>query len=265
MKLRKIMALALVATGVGWSTTSVEAATTSYSTGSVLLGFYASGGDGAASSYVVKLGDASTFLNATDPISLSLGNIGADLASLYGNNWFERDDLFWGIVGTTGSAAVPANRVTYGTRTRTTAGVVADPFATQVNAARGQTATNIASFGGTYGGKESTVNSSVAIIQANTVNSGFASQLSGLSPFGSNWNSEFLGSFDTSSAGYGVLDFFKYGNPLNPDATGYVGTFSINSSGEIGFAIVPEPSAYLLVAVAGLFLVLQRRRHAVRA
>lgn len=69
----------------------------SYAPGDILVGFQASGGDGAANNYVYNLGQGHMFRDATSVITV--GNIGSSLASTYTSGWFSRTDLRWAIAG----------------------------------------------------------------------------------------------------------------------------------------------------------------------
>jgi hypothetical protein len=66
-----------------------------------LLGFRATGGTGATQTYLLNIGQASTYRDAAAGFVLyrQSWNIGADLVSIYGNSWFNRADLFWGVGG----------------------------------------------------------------------------------------------------------------------------------------------------------------------
>ena len=120
--------------------------------------------------------------------------------------------------------------------------------------------------GGSYINQDSTVNSSVAYIGAasdtnnwgsriNTQNAGFG--------LGSNravdqtpLSGEFSG--PTSS----VLDLWLSPNTSSTLATSntYLGSFTLDNAGSLTFTAVPEPGTYLLLAIAGLFLLVFRRR-----
>lgn len=269
MKLKKLILSALVAlTGAGWGVTSANAATTAYSPGDILIGFYASGGTGSATSYIVNVGPVSGFLSSTDPIDL--GNISLDLKGTYGDGWATRNDLYWGIVGATGTVGNSAGIISYASQARTDVNTQADGWAAfTTSAKRNDNLSAINTLGGTYNGKTSTANNPNGLAQANSVSGGWAYQLTHNGTFlsaptfanNSGWTgSEFLGNFANGADGT-VLDLFSVGTIAN---TGYVGTFSINSDGDVFYNAVPEPSTYALMAIAGTFfaIFLRRRRTA---
>ncbi len=93
--------------------------------GDLILGFQATGGMGADTNLEVNLGPASAFYGAPAGSASVLTRLSAvDLANIYGNDWNTRPDLFWGVIGTTGVAAVsgvPA-RTVWASRPETTPG-----------------------------------------------------------------------------------------------------------------------------------------------
>src|SRR5215470_2694070 len=92
-----------------------KAATTTYQDGDVFVGFRATSGTGVTKDYLVNLGPASQFTSVPSgtTITLSLGNLGADLSATFGPTWFSRSDLLWGIIGTQviGNSADPDNTI----------------------------------------------------------------------------------------------------------------------------------------------------------
>lgn len=88
--------LALMLAGGALFATSAQAqsSTPIYNPGDVLLGFQAMGGTGANTNFVFNVGYSVDFRDGT--VSGTLFNIGPVLASIYGPNWFDREDLFWG-------------------------------------------------------------------------------------------------------------------------------------------------------------------------
>src|SRR3954464_3421427 len=120
--------LAMLAAVVGAS--GATAAT--YQPGDVFLGFRASGGTGATKDYLVNLGAASQFTNATAVTPVNTGNIATDLASagLFRGQWATRNDLFWGVSGTAGLAGANGDpaKTTYATRARVSRTVQSTPW-----------------------------------------------------------------------------------------------------------------------------------------
>jgi hypothetical protein len=240
----------------------------------LFVGFRASGGQGGSTSYLVKLGAASSFLTVEGTsFDLNLGTLvpglGADLAATYGGvgdpggAWYTRSDLFWGIFGTSTSA----NPLVYGSRERVSIGTLSDPWPnldlTARNSVNTQIGTNVLTGIGGYRGSTATANSPVATLQANTGNStsyNFQVATAGTTDFGSlsQWTS-IEGDFGGGTAGT-VLDVWRAGST----GVTYRGAFSINEAGVIHyqFLTVPEPSVSLLLAVVGAATCGLRRRRA---
>jgi len=211
--------------------------------GDVFLAFRASGGTGSSVSYLVNLGQASQFTNATAGSSLtlsSIGNISLDLAAAYGSNWNTRSDLFWGIFGRT----TTASPTVYGSRARTTVSTQSLAWPVLDLTARSTTASSITSvltgIGG-YRTSTATDNSSVATFQTNF--SGAASYnyqvaTAGTTDFGtlSQWSS-IEGDFGGGAAGT-ALDLYRLsGSTTSP--VSLIGTFKISESGSITFTAIP--------------------------
>ena len=100
-------------------------------TADLILGFRASGGQGADTNLEVNLGPAANFYGAAaGSASVLTGLSVEDLKSTYGNDWATRADLFWGVVGATTSAAVGAApaRTLWATRAEAIAGTASTPW-----------------------------------------------------------------------------------------------------------------------------------------
>lgn len=201
--------------------------------GEVYLAFRASGGLGASSSYIVKLGQDTLFTQAQNSFTLTtLGNVGADLTQVYGPDWSTRADLSWGIFG----VIIAPNSILYGSRERNpvTANSPAWPTldSTSRNTTQSQITSVIDSIGG-YRGRPATANSAVATIQPNSGDaSSYYKQVAtgGTNDFGSlsEWTS-IEGSFDNGPEGT-ALDLYRLGS-----AVVRVGSFTISSTGSVQF------------------------------
>ena len=77
---------------------ALDAQTVTYADGDLLMGFHATGGAGANQTYVYNLGSAITYRDATSAFTLQQ-SLGADLAAIFGPDWFARKDLYWGVAG----------------------------------------------------------------------------------------------------------------------------------------------------------------------
>jgi hypothetical protein len=85
---------------VGLSLAATQfAGAASYTTGDLLLGFRALGGDGATINYVVNVGAASAYRDGTISGTVTVGDIATDLAVIYGADWYTRTDVQWSVVG----------------------------------------------------------------------------------------------------------------------------------------------------------------------
>jgi len=99
--------------------------------GDLILGFKATGGLGADINLEVNLGPASDFYGAAAGSVTVLTKLAvADLADTYGSDWATRGDLFWGVAGTTGVAAVGSKpaRTIWVSRPEATPGTASTPW-----------------------------------------------------------------------------------------------------------------------------------------
>ncbi|MCX6960911.1 MAG: putative Ig domain-containing protein, partial [Verrucomicrobia bacterium] len=100
--------LALVAAGA-FSLGTVQLSSAAFSNGDLLLSFQATGGEGVTSTIVANLGTGYSYRNATSNIS-NVINIGANLSSVFGNDWYDRTDLYFNIIGNKAAGYSPANQ-----------------------------------------------------------------------------------------------------------------------------------------------------------
>lgn len=210
--------------------------------GEVFAGFRASDGQGASSSYLIKLGQDTIFRNAAQGTAFDvsgLGNVGADLAATYGANWHTRSDLQWGIF----AVRTGVSSTIYGSRARSNASSIAAAWPALTATARNGTAgaiTSVLEEVGGYKNSTATSNSTVATLQTNFAGAAsysFQVGTAGTSDFGSlsQWTS--IEANFAGGAANAVLDLFRIGS-----AVSHVGSFSINSSGVIRFTAVPLPA-----------------------
>jgi hypothetical protein len=261
--------------------TSAEAVTAI--AGDLVLGFRAGGGQGALRNLTVNLGPASNYYGAAPGSSFVITSLSTvDLSSIYGSNWSTRSDLSWGIVGTTGAAAVgiaPA-RTLWASRAETTPGTSSTPWLRGTTFTLQLPSNTIASL---YTGAPGSLTNGSA-----TPNSAFASDID--ATLAGSWtvqedftpgvsfryfNPSVLGSMDAipstpsiyDGTGYAVLDLFEVRPGTAGDPATLVGAFGLNSSGQLVFstdpgvfAAVPEPAGTFTCAGAFLVLLLRRRR-----
>jgi autotransporter-associated beta strand protein len=80
----------------------------SYSAGNIFLGFRASGGQGAANSFLFNLGNFSS-LNIVGPgaPAQQVVDLGSELTTVFGDDWYTRSQVTWGIFGMTPTTREP--------------------------------------------------------------------------------------------------------------------------------------------------------------
>ncbi len=210
--------------------------------GDLFLAFRASGGEGAATSYIVNLGQDTVFRSAAEGTTITAntgGNIAADLAATYGADWATRGDLFWGVFGVRPSTS----SIVYGSRARGTATTAPAWTALDVtarNGTAGQITSVLESIGG-YRGRSATANSPVAVLQPNTADaSSYFKQVAtpGTTDFGS------LSEWSSIEADFGkgvssaALDLFRVAG----SGVTRVGHFTINAAGTVTFNAPSAPA-----------------------
>ncbi len=277
IKPKKLLAM-LAMVGISAAATPVNAAT--FAAGDLLLGFHASGGTGASSTYVVNLGQADTiYRDATGNIS-SIIDIGSALTAIYGADWSTRSDLSWGIAGVRSNAATGA--VVDGDPVKTSyvsaAQTMISPGTQQStewvvpgSTTRATIANNIsdvqaafaaaAGYGGTNGNLTAEIFTSV--------DNSWEDKNTGMDSFGLGDTIE--GNFGAGASGtaldlYRILNTNTGANPTGIVGTGsYEGTFTISSDGVVSFSVgaVPEPSRAILAGAGLAGLMLRRRRRAI--
>lgn len=238
-----------------------------YTPGDILVGFQAASGVGNSNNYVYNLGQGHSFRSAT--ITLTVGNIGADLQEIYGANWFTRPELQWTIAGVRSNASFGSEAlvVVNGDPSRTlyigkaaTGRGTSTPNATlasgsistgankMVDAQNGFTTTN-----GIAGGppRSPTAGSAGRGVNQSTSSINSWSSIVGTSPFGIFTNSvkqAFGGSANLSHLDlYRILgrnDLANTVEPANPGVSVLQGTFTLNALGEIKFEPPVSASAY---------------------
>ena len=103
MTIQTLKYSALAAVAATLLTPAANAALT-YSTDDLFLGFRQSGN--TTTDYVINVGQASAFRDATSTFTLSLPGLATDLSNTFGANW--ASTVTWGVVGTTQNTATTA-------------------------------------------------------------------------------------------------------------------------------------------------------------
>ncbi len=293
---RSVLAAGLVA----FAGSDASAVVTSYSDGDLFLGFRKTGN---ANTLAVNIGSATRFLTPTlggtavanqtfnvqfgvvPNTSTAVFSLDADLTATFGSNWASNptdgSGVRWGVVGFTSNAVNNspidgyAARTLFVTRQRVNPSTQTSINSTPLSAIgnRSGFATQFNGFangigGGSYINQESTSNSSVAYIGAasDTNNWGTRIQANGGFGLGASNSVEQLPSGTFSGPTNSVLDLWLSPNTGSTLATGntYLGSFSLNNTGELQFTAVPEPSTYALIGIAsaaGILRLLRRRKH----
>jgi len=239
-------------------TMAANAATTSYSSDALFIGFTKAG---SSQDYIVDIGQASNYsasrVGGNVTITLSVGDTNSDLVAAFGGT----SGVSWGVVGTTHLDTVgtdPAHTV-YGSKAGNA--WVSTPWSTGSPSALATPDSKITTLAVNYAGASSTINSSVGVIQSNVSlasNYAFASYLAG----GANTNATtsfayFNPTIENNLTGTLALYQLKPGS----GASTAVGTFAFNpSTGAITYTSVPEPTSAALGLIGTVLMVLRRRR-----
>ncbi len=272
----RIAALAIA----GLTLSSHHAKADPYADGDLILGFRATGGTGGTTNLLLNLGSASNFRDAATQTTLSLGNLDADLDSIFGGSWNTRSDVLWSISGTQFTAGNGfTNRALFASRAQAfPLGPVGS--SNSVAWARGSTSTQgipagkLAAFGTKYGvgttgavsgtDQIESTNAPLGLVQPHAQTNSYEEFMSGGSQSSSGSSfAYFSGGIESSFANGAngtALDFYIM--PAGTGAGTYEGTFTISNSGDVTYTPqgVPEPSSALMLALGGTALGFIRRR-----
>lgn len=262
-----IAALALPAT--------TATAAWTFDDGDLVLAFQATSGQGQAQNLYFNLGSAAGFRDNGG--QGTLGNIQSDLVAIYGADWYNRDNLWFGVFGNYSNAPLITNP----------APVNGDPsvtlYASRAASVPGASAT------WSFGGSASMNSAATQFAGTKTVIQGLVESAfgdgaalldQGLDPVG--WNNSWSVRNPTPGAAFGsftggIQNNFGKGDAMTlvdvqrilatttgADPTGslrtgdYITSIVIGPDGSI--TAIPEPSTGLLALGAGLCLALRRRR-----
>lgn len=270
MKLKQSL---LLVAGLAVFATSAKAAFT-FTNGDLILGFQATGGQGSNQNVFFNLGSGTTLRDGGG--FGNLGNINTTMSLVFGNNWSDRTDLHFGVVGnlnyapTSGIGSAPPvngdpSRTFYVSRATDSAGGSI--------LWSGYTSTALGTAGGALQGMET------MILGLNTEADGTAilNQSNQPTAWSNGWttfNPTPGSSFNTFSGGiqqaFGTADnayldiqrILATTSGANPSGTAgvgsVVGTLIIGDNGSL--TMVPEPSSALLAASACGLVAFRRRR-----
>lgn len=290
MKSYKLLTMSMLALAGASIVAPLRAATTSYAAGDLLLSFRDTGGyvnaagTATTETYVVDLGNVSTVTSAgthvlnSAVVGNAIGNIAADLANVFGAQWYNDPNLFWNISAVTGTVS---NKTLY-----TTAQNPSTPWSSS---------NPVSPWGNNGSYVQASINSAAGLVGG--IGNGYNNQTSATSNFGAvqvlGSNAQSYNTYVPASAGgtganllstdktqfLSLLTGSNEGNSAtgittnslelysinNAGGSGLdVGTFSINNSGQVTFSVgaVPEPGRASLLALGVGLLALRRRRKA---
>jgi hypothetical protein len=259
---------------------SVHAVTVS--SGDLILGFRASGGQGAGVNLEVNIGPASNYYAPASSSFIVSGLSPLDLVSTYGSDWASRSDLAWGIVGTTGISAVgiaPA-RTIWASNAEPSPGILSQPWprssASGLQNSSNAIATMYSGAAGSLINGSATPNSAMASMIDNTLGGSWTVQDDGVVGVSfRRFNPTVTGVVSNMSStpsiydgtGYGVLDLWEVQPGTAGDPGTLVGGFGLNSLGNLVFStdpgvFIPEPSVTAFTLLAALAGIARRRRTA---
>ena len=273
-----VTALAVVALSI----TSKTHAALTYTDGDLILGFRATGGTGGTTNVLFDIGSAAIFRDATTQLTLSIGNVGADLSAIFGASWNTRIDVDWSVSGTQFSAGngFTTNRNLIATRAQgfpiaPLGSSNSTPWNKATLSTQGGPALKLQQLGGKFGAGttggisgtdqiESTNAPGFGLIQPSTQNNSFEEFMAGgaQSTAGSSYayfNGGVEGNFGNGTSG-AALDLY-YMVPGSGAGT-YEGTFTINDNATITFTPtgVPEPGTATILGLGCAALLTKRRR-----
>jgi hypothetical protein len=212
-----------------------------YSPDDLFLGFRQTGN--TTRDYVINIGQASAFRDASTPFTLSLNLVAFnnEMTAAFGASWKTSGDISWGVVGTTQNTATGSDpiRLLY----------ISEPLGTTPTASSSQSgpANAIIAFKNNWQttGTETSISNSAT--EDPTQPSSWAGSISAAPPFGSNSLSPIE---DTLGNG---LELFRIPQTTTGQPVTDEGRFNINlTTGAITFTpqAVPEPTTTALFCVA---------------
>ena len=246
-----------------------------YSSGDLLMVFWATSLNGSSQDYLIDLGQVTNFENLAPGASItllssstsSIGNINADLKSVFGTNWIQDTSLNWAVAGV-GSSGDPTNTM-YASIAESTPGTIEAGWDENTSHTQGTPYGKINGIGTTASSQDTpTTNSGHAVIQNDSDTSSWESYMAA----SSNGDTAFAyfnggigGPFGiaATTAGDTPLDLYQLKPGSNTTEGNYLGTFTIDSIGDLTFTneeAVPEPATYgLLISGLGAFALMRRR------
>jgi hypothetical protein len=217
-------------------------------------------GTGATVNMEMNLG---TSLQTDGPGTYSLGNISANLTSVYGSSWATNSALTFGAAGWTGTTLSGGTSTVYATGAWTS---TSGTLGVQNSVAPYASSTSLSGMNIT-GGKIATMFSSMSsgtALDANTVsivgtgsNTSWDKALATGLQFGK-YNSNISQAVTFNNGTIAAEDLYKFSPSAAPV---FLGTLSLDTAGNLSFTVVPEPSTYAaILGVMTMGIVMIRRR-----
>ena len=255
--------LAVAGTAIISSSVKAQSATT-YGQGDFLLGFRATGGQGAASNVLVDLGNGSVAAvdaasSAGTPLTFNIANLFSTLNAVYGNNWTTRSDVFFSVAG----AHATTNSTIYITAPEMVGGSEATPW----NGLGSSSQTGVRNKMNTEGGLPNSSGynhyitntnpngAGAAVIEGQTDTNSYGSYMPGGTTANAGaagisyaqFNPTIEGTFANGTGGI-TLDLIKLTTATGTGPGQDLGDFTISNSGVLTFtpdiSEVPEPGTY---------------------
>ncbi len=243
-RLKSILLLPLLLTGI--SSLSHAAP---YTAGDIFMGFRI---DGGTQCYLINIGQASLYKSpSSSSFTVPVGNIGADLSTVFGANWHSNVAVHWAVMGTntntTNTVAGDPGRTLYASKAETVLGTQEAPWNRGATGTQSGPASKLMGLAGAplgYAGYAVTANSSVSVIQTSSDSAAYASYQPGGTAINSGgisfayWNPSNEGDFGSGAAG-AALDLFRMQTGTSSQLGSYLGTFTITSAGVVTFRTSP--------------------------
>ena len=232
---------------------STAAGNPSYTNGDLLLGFRAANAPGSSKNYVVNIGTAAQFTQATSSFVVSdIGDIATNLSGLFSDqgtsDWYSRSDVFWGVVGTD-LATDPANTL-YASRPRSGIENPSEPWSRRSFSSQSATNSIFRAFISGFVNSASNASSAKATVQDISFANSYATFTSGSTDFG--YFAGLEGNFALGAAA-SRLDLYRL-TPTTQNTSGagqvYVGTFQLNNGGQLTFTPAPSTAPSFQLSAA---------------
>lgn len=218
-----------------------------YTAGDLFMGFRATGGANPNAVYVVNLGQAGTYRDATTTITPNLGDINQDLTDLFGSDWQTNatTNVIWGI------ACAPSNTVAvngdnvptlYASKLLNTVGSPGTGWVVAGSSNRINVATNMDTFMSHFADYQQTANSTKAVIQDASENFAWSKFMA---PVGAgtytSGNLDFGAFAEIEASASQKLSLFRV---TNASAGTYKGYFAISATGVLTFTPPSTGTSY---------------------